>query len=205
MAERITTSFPLRNRVVNAFSALGGLRVTKWLTRRSPRIIMYHRFAIDDDGRKMGVATFERQVKLLKKNFFLISVSSLGRMIQNGQSVPANTAVITIDDGYVDFYNYAFPILRRYGVPATFYVTTGFVDREVWLWPDVVEYIIGNTRKHRWSIEMNGRERCFELSEGTEKRQVWVDTCQYSLTLEDRKKNSFLKELAEQLGDPDNE
>lgn len=190
----------LKKRLTDTFSASGGLHLTKWLTKNSPKILMYHRFGPDDGGSRMGISTFEQQIRLLKQSFEVIPMSKLGSMLENGQTIPANIAVITIDDGYDDFYNYAFPILQRYSVPATLYVTTGFVDREVWLWPDVITYIIANTQRRRWSIEINNKEQYFNFSDDVvETRRTWVDIAQYCLTLDESQKTFFLKEFAEEL------
>ncbi len=53
-----------------------------------------------------------------------------------------NAVVITVDDGYLDFYEIAFPALREAGLPATLFLTTRFVDGDIWLWPDQVRYIL---------------------------------------------------------------
>jgi peptidoglycan/xylan/chitin deacetylase (PgdA/CDA1 family) len=52
--------------------------------------------------------------------------------------LPPNAAAITFDDGYRDNYEYAFPILKRLGLPATIFVTTGPVDSQAPLWHDTV-------------------------------------------------------------------
>ena len=41
---------------------------------------------------------------------------------------PKKSAVVTVDDGYRDFYQYAYPELKRLNLPATFFVTVNFVD-----------------------------------------------------------------------------
>ena len=191
---------PIKTRITNVLARAGGLHFTKWLTRSSPRILMYHRFGPDAEGRRLSVSSFERQACLLKEGFNVVSMATLGDLLRTGQQIPANTVVITVDDGYEDFYRYAFPVLRQYELPATFYVTSGFVDRNLWLWTDVVDYIIRNTKQHRWSVHMGGRERQFDLMRVGNVRLIWIEICQYCLALEDTEKDRFLKEFARQLG-----
>ena len=50
---------------------------------------------------------------------------------------PSNSVVVTFDDGYRDNHDVALPILEKYGVPATFFVATGFLQDGV-MWNDVV-------------------------------------------------------------------
>ena len=53
---------------------------------------------------------------------------------------PIPTVVLTFDDGYGDFHDTAFPILRRFGLPATMFLSTGFLDHPGrMLWWDAVE------------------------------------------------------------------
>jgi peptidoglycan/xylan/chitin deacetylase (PgdA/CDA1 family) len=66
-------------------------------------------------------------------------------MLADGIEPPPNTVVVTVDDGYRDFYRIAYPLLRKHGIPATFFVVTGFVDRKCWLWVDRVTYCMGDT------------------------------------------------------------
>ena len=76
-----------------------------------------------------------------KKHFPLVTLANLAGQIKSGIVEPGQ-AVITVDDGYRDFYDIAFPVLREEGVPATFFVTTGFIDGQIWLWPDLLEYAL---------------------------------------------------------------
>ncbi len=159
---------------------------------------MFHRFGPAGSCRRATVAQFEQQVRYLKQNANVVSMSRFGGMLKSGEPLPDNTAVITIDDGYADFHEYAFPILRRYDVPATFYVTSGFVDRTVWQWPDLVMYILRNARERHWCLRLQQRDRQFELSESGDNRPVWLEICQHAMKLKDVEKNRFLRELAEQ-------
>jgi peptidoglycan/xylan/chitin deacetylase (PgdA/CDA1 family) len=47
-----------------------------------------------------------------------------------------------VDDGYRDFYQVAYPVFREYGIPATVYLVSGFLDRELWLWVDQIRHAL---------------------------------------------------------------
>jgi len=57
----------------------------------------------------------------------------------------ARRVAITLDDGYRDNLEYAWPVFRKHGVPFTIYVCTGFADRTAELWWEALEQIIANT------------------------------------------------------------
>jgi peptidoglycan/xylan/chitin deacetylase (PgdA/CDA1 family) len=74
--------------------------------------------------------TFERQMHFLKSHHYnVISLESLGNLIRQKKKIPPKTAVITLDDGYKDNYIYAFPILKKYNLPATVFIIVNEVAR----------------------------------------------------------------------------
>ena len=92
-------------------------------------IICYH--CIKDKAyshlRPTKVADFENQMRFLSKVYNPISLERMAQQIQNGTSLPSKAIAITFDDGYQDNYENAYPILKKYNVPATFFLTTGFI------------------------------------------------------------------------------
>jgi len=107
---------------------------------------MYHRFHCGSDNGGISADAFERQVAFLSEFCECITISDLTERIKGGERISRGKPVVcvTVDDGYSDFYEVAFPILGKYQVPATFYVTTGFVDRASWLWYDRLKWIVDN-------------------------------------------------------------
>lgn len=73
------------------------------------------------------VATFDWQMALVARHFNVLPLADAGRMLQQGR-LPARAACITFDDGYADNFTEALPILHRHGLPATFFVATGYLD-----------------------------------------------------------------------------
>lgn len=100
-------------------------------------ILMYHYIRdYQNPEDKIGVnlsvssANFEKQLQELKKeNYQTIDFSAL----KNPESLPAKPIILTFDDGYTDAYSAAFPLLKKYGFQATFYIVTGFVDKTGYL------------------------------------------------------------------------
>lgn len=58
------------------------------------------------------------------------------------RSVPRRAVVITFDDGYVDFARHAFPLLRSRQIPATVFVTSGYVDSSHCFWWDELDRLL---------------------------------------------------------------
>lgn len=98
--------------------------------RHSLAICMYHaviRTRIEvDDWCFLDIDAFRRQLCFLKENFNVISLTEAIRFMRDGRTL-GTAAVITFDDGFQNVYSLAFPILRELGLPATVFLTTGFI------------------------------------------------------------------------------
>ena len=115
---------------------------------------MYHRFAAESSPHAVGVREFEYQVKEIARLFRPKTMRELAEELVSPQRAQPGSVAITVDDGYADFHEYALPVLKRNGVAATVFVTTGFVDRQLWLWPDVIEYALEHGTKPRFSLAL---------------------------------------------------
>lgn len=84
-------------------------------------------------------AQFADQVRFLTRNFDVIGVSDLPRVLAGERG---RFAMITFDDGYLDNYEAAFPILRAYGATAMFFLATGFLDEGGVAWWDEISWMV---------------------------------------------------------------
>ncbi len=96
-------------------------------------VIRYHSIADNHEhiwsGLSLPVGIFERQLLYLhRKGYNTITLYDLYAYVKHGSSVPPKPIVLTFDDGYLDNWVHAFPILRKYGMKATIFVATDFID-----------------------------------------------------------------------------
>lgn len=88
---------------------------------------------------------FDALLRMLRSSFRILSLGSAVAALRAG-SLPTRALVITFDDGYMDNAEVALPLLQRHGVPATFFVSTGFLDGAGCMWNDVlIEAVRGAT------------------------------------------------------------
>jgi peptidoglycan/xylan/chitin deacetylase (PgdA/CDA1 family) len=94
-------------------------------------VLCYHHFGMACDSPLcMPADVFENQMQYLADNGFrVISLTRLYEFLQYRKSIPDKAVVITIDDGYRSVYEIAYPILKRYGFPATLFIYTDFVGK----------------------------------------------------------------------------
>ena len=103
-------------------------------------VLLYHRINNGtNDFWKLNITTetFEKHVKFLAENYHVISLDDDWSLIDSNEK----NVVITFDDGYVDNYRNAKPILEKYRVPATIFVPTDLIDTKNMYWWDELEKI----------------------------------------------------------------
>lgn len=92
-------------------------------------ILTYHNFGPKFSKTVIRPQDFERQLKYLRDNHYrVISVSTLYKHMQEGLPIPRRAVVITIDDGFRSTYKIAFPLLKKYNMPATVFIYSDFID-----------------------------------------------------------------------------
>ena len=96
-------------------------------------IVIYH--SVADEHRhlwsfmSLPIRLFERQLMYLKRKAFkTVTLYDVYEYLKSGKSLPAKSIVLTFDDGFLDSWVYVFPLLKKYGMKGTVFVTTDFVD-----------------------------------------------------------------------------
>jgi peptidoglycan/xylan/chitin deacetylase (PgdA/CDA1 family) len=139
--------------VMRAALALRSSVLSPWLS-----VLTYHRFPnptgkdlFDDEVVDVTPECFERQIVALQRHFTLVGVDELCAFAA-GRPLPPNAVAITFDDGYLDNYEIALPILRRHGAKAVFFLSTGCIGERRLYWWDRVAYILKRTPRHAFKL-----------------------------------------------------
>ena len=122
-------------------------------------IINYHRISNEniDDPLSVSIKTFENQIKLLNKEFSIVSLDKIIEKKSNNKKYLA----ITFDDGYKDNLFNAIPILEKYNAPATIYITTRFLEGKCEMWWYELKKFLGE--RDTISFEFNNKHYLFNL------------------------------------------
>ena len=115
-------------------------------------IIMYHHIGNKKDGfllNRTNTIDFEKQLIFLKKKYEIINFERLIQAFKENKTLPKRTAIITFDDGYKNNYTEAFPLLKKYNIPATIFLTTGHIETDNTFWWDKIGYVLCNTKQKK--------------------------------------------------------
>ena len=178
----------------------GLLRISNGLTPHKLSIMLYHGFCESrkrgdwtSDSKFLPISEFEQHLKAYLKYGTPISLSDL----LSKERLPSSPIVVTIDDGYANNYDLGFPALKKYNFPATIFLTTGFIDRRLFLWTDWLEFIAANASHGDINIELNKEVISFNLGEPQGRDDVVQQLKSILKTLPIKKIRSFLYELQE--------
>jgi peptidoglycan/xylan/chitin deacetylase (PgdA/CDA1 family) len=152
--------------LIRALHVAQAHRVARRLARERIVIAMYHGFTAlethegieNHEGKHVHVRQFRAHLAYLKRHYAVVPLDAVVRAMTAGAPLPDRAAVITIDDGYRSIYTVAYPALCEFGLPASAFLTTGFVDDREHLWTDRVEYAVNRARVDETEVSL-GRDR----------------------------------------------
>jgi peptidoglycan/xylan/chitin deacetylase (PgdA/CDA1 family) len=123
--------------------------------RKAVTIVTYHGLRPAEPVRagrlpsdmELSVDMFEAHLHHLAACYRVVTLRALVAWLGGGPELPDGAVVLAFDDGYRSNFTLGFPLLRRFGFPATVFVTTDFVDREIPRWWDVLLWATETTRE----------------------------------------------------------
>ena len=139
--------------------------------RPAPLILLYHRVAdLPSDPQLLSVTPehFKEHLEILGNNAHPMALGEMVRALRDNK-LPYRAVAVTLDDGYADNLLNGKPLLERYDIPATVYVTSGYLDANREFLPDVLERLIlqPNRLPHELCLTLEGRTHQWEIGDGT--------------------------------------
>jgi peptidoglycan/xylan/chitin deacetylase (PgdA/CDA1 family) len=176
-----------------AFHSTGGIHVARGLRRHALRILMYHRFSADTAGLK-------QQCEHIRRYYESCSLSLLSENLNTGDSLPPNALIVTVDDGYRDFFLYAYPVFREYEIPCTVFLVSDFVDQKSWLWWNKIEYAIQQTQHRSVTVQWpNGDFQDCPLETPQHRTQAINQIVERLITIENSERLKLLTAIPKML------
>lgn len=189
----------MKRTALKLMRAAGLLAPFRLANRDKALIVTYHRFGENSDGLNTSARVFRQQLDYLTSHYRLVPLSKLIECLASDNDLPPGLAAITIDDGYRDAYEIAFPILQQYQAPATLFVVTDFLERKTWLWTDKLRFLTAQTRATRLETTINDCLLQLQLSGRASRLEAAARVNSHLKTLPDEAKEDAIKRIASSL------
>ena len=161
-------------------------------------ILLYHRVLPDElvkndleVGMAVSKSNFEKQIKKIKSKYDIVSMDEFISNLEN--KVNKFTVTLTFDDGYLDNLDHVLPILEKYQVPASIYVTTSFLENEVFMW--WYELKKATEDKTSLNFEFDNNKYQFNLNTKIEKLQAYESLRNLFLNLKTEKQHDLIQKI----------
>ena len=139
---------PLKNLVLHSLRGAGVFSVSTRFRRSGKLVILcYHGISLSDEHKWAGglyitPEFFRKRLEFLRTwRANVLPLDEALRRLGDG-SLPERSVVLTFDDGFYDFYKYAFPALREFGFPCTVYLTTWYMQYQLPIFNLIGNYLL---------------------------------------------------------------
>lgn len=174
-------------------------QIHKFISRNLGTILIYHSI-VDiplefDMWTHMHVSLFEEHMQLLARETNVVPLEEMVNGIKKGR-LPQNAVAVTFDDGFGNNYTRAYPILKKYNIPATIFLSTAYIGTKELFWPERLSYIMSRTKA---DIITNNDIGEYQISDGVQKRNYYNKISELFKQYNNNKIDSMLDSLQEQL------
>ena len=189
----------------NTIYSIGGISPIKEICRRwngLAGILCYHSVLPDNElinfegpytTLSIKEELFDEHIYSISKNETVVSMDEMYEHLVS--SSQAFVVAITFDDGYKDNLTYALPILEKYNIPATIYITTAFPEGNTWIWWfELWDYI---RDQNHVSLNYNNEHHEWKTSKSKKKYKCFNDLSLLFTSLNKEKQQNILEILTQ--------
>lgn len=169
--------------------------------RSRAAILMFHRLSANGtpEGR-YPVEQLRSVLQLLRRRRVpIVDLEELVSRMLAGEQLPGVAVALTFDDCYSEHFDLALPALAEFDAPATMFLSTGFTDRELWLWWDQIEYLFVTTAERRVSMCFAGQPLEYDLETPVARRAAIDDMVGRGKLISDQELRSGIRDLSGSL------
>lgn len=169
-------------------------------TRYKATVFMLHHFCSAGEGAGGAVTTdlLDRCLRYLAENDY--RVITLSEYVERLRERAAfyKTVVFSVDDGYRDFYEYAYPLFVKYRMPAAVFLVTDFIDRGTPLWWDQIAELVNHLDDDSLELKVGTVSLCYSLRTDADRRRAVAEIIAYCKEVPDERRREIVDRLREQ-------
>ena len=162
-------------------------------------ILTYHSVIEDplefDIWTHMNLSLFEEHMQILSNESEVVSLNELTHRILKGK-IRGNIVAVTFDDGFRNNYTTAYPILKKYNIPATIFLATDYVNNNNLFWPERISYSLIKTKEKTLNLPTG---LSFSIKENDQKSIAYRKTVDWLKTKSNQDIFREIKSIENQL------
>ena len=143
-------------------------------------------------------STFEEQMEMIGARFNPVTLDDVVQFLGRQKRMPRRAVAVTFDDGFADNCENAAPILERYGISATFYITVGAIGDARPPWFCRLRHAFHNTSKKQWQDSLTGGR--WEITGNIEANEGFLTAARRCATLAGKRQDEALRSMEDDLG-----
>ena len=161
-------------------------------------VFMLHRFRSPEHPFDGYDPTVVRRAlsHLRRERYRILSIEELLRCASE-ERVPDRAVAFTIDDGYFDHATVAAPLFAEFDCPVTTFVTTGFLDGQLWFWWDRIEYVFARTKRQSLRVALADMSLEYQWTTPAERIRAQLQFTEACKRVRDEDKHAAIRLLAE--------
>jgi peptidoglycan/xylan/chitin deacetylase (PgdA/CDA1 family) len=158
------------------------LRLRQWMLPQAVAIIAYHSVTTDwkkqSDYINRGITTdadkFNEQMRILRNEYNPVTLDEIAEWIRGTKLLPARSVAVTFDDGFADNYYIAAPIMERYDIRGTIYLTVDAVQRGELPWFCRTAFLFQQAAARKIVLLDSETKRTWNLGNPDENREAFI-------------------------------
>ncbi|MDR0391580.1 MAG: polysaccharide deacetylase family protein [Planctomycetaceae bacterium] len=158
------------------------LRFRQLILPRSVLILAYHSVAADwrkqadyiDRGITTNAEIFDEHMRILRREYNPVTLDDIAGWLRGTQILPPRSVVVTFDDGFADNYEVAAPIMEKYNIRGTIYLTVDAIQRQELPWFCRIIFLLRQAKSRKMDLIDNEINRTWHLGDSAENHEAFV-------------------------------
>jgi peptidoglycan/xylan/chitin deacetylase (PgdA/CDA1 family) len=183
--------------LLGALALPGVSQPFRFFLKRHATIFMLHRFEDPEHGVSgFPTAALRQALAWLRRHHYpLLSLDEVFSRLEEND-LPRAAVAFTIDDGYLDQATVGAPVFAEFDCPVTTFLTSGFLDAQLWFWWDHIEYVFRHTRLRHVKMEVGGQPLDYAWENDDTRMGHQKDLTERCKRIPDAEKHAAIERLA---------
>ena len=175
--------------------------IKKFFYKHQINILAYHKVEDNDSdflNLSLTLNSFESQLRYIHSNYKFIGLEKAVELLKSKTCLKEDLFVVTFDDGYKNNLQKALPVLRKYKIPATIFLTAGVIDKGEILWYDLIAEAVKSTKAPLVDL-CDYNLRLYPLNTQEEKTIAAKEIVRFLKYKKNNERESFIKMLLSRI------